>query len=187
LLATLVADVILAIALLMSLNLAASWGEMAGIPAGGDKSALGGLFAVLILMLIRWGAVVLLLWLGIMREAFAFLPAGRWTQVGIVLGGHLALGAVSYFGFNAVANGLTVDNLGPQKWSPLFGILLPLPALLLAGWAVNRDMLVRHPRVGIVLAMAMAVAHLALFRQRLESMRRPHAARAPVEQSQAST
>lgn len=185
-LATLIADVILAIALLMSLNLAASWGEMAGIPAGGDKSALGGLIAVLILMLIRWGAVAMLLWLGITRDAFSFLPAGRWPQVGIVLGGHLALGAVSYLGFNAVANGLTVDNLGPQKWSPLFGILLPLPALLLAGWAVNRDILTRHSRVGIVLAVTVAVGHFALFRQRLESMRRPHQAPAQVEEFQAS-
>jgi hypothetical protein len=164
---------VLAVALFMSIYMAAGWGEMAGIRGGGDKSGLGGLFAMLMLMGIRWAAVALLLLLAVWRGLFDFLPGGRWPGVGIVLGAHLLLGLVSYLGFNWVAEGLTADRFGPQRWSPLFGILLPLPALFVAGWAVNRDFLARHPRLGLVLAVAIALGHVALYRQRYESMRRP--------------
>lgn len=184
-LAVLFVNLVLAVAVFMSIYLAAGWGEMAGIPAGGDKSGLGGLFGMLILMGIRWSAVALLLAVGVWSGGFGFLAQGRWAQLGIVLGLHAALGVVSYLGFNAVADGLTADNLGPQRWSPLFGLVVPLPALLAAGWGANREFCARHPRTGILLAMAITFGHVMIYRQRHESMGRPLQAGPSVEQSSA--
>lgn len=183
--AGLLVNVVLAVAVFMSIYVAAGWGEMAGIPAGGDKSGLGGLFSMLILMGIRWSALALLLIIAATGGAFSFLPGGRWTQLGIVLGAHVGLGVISYLGFNAVAEGLTADNLGPQRWAPLFGIVLPLPVLLAAGWGVNRDLLAGHPRIGVILVMAITFGHLVIFRQRYESMRRPQHPVSAIEQSSA--
>jgi hypothetical protein len=184
-LALLVVNLVLAVAVFMSIYLAAGWGEMAGIPAGGDKSGLGGLFAMLILMGVRWSAVAVLLLVGVWSGAFGFLAQGRWAQLGIVLGAHAALGLVSYFGFNAVAEGLTADNLGPQRWSALFGVVLPLPAVLAAGWGANRELLARHPRTGVLLAVAITFGHLMIYRQRYQSMRHPLQAGASIEHSSA--
>lgn len=178
-------NLVLAVAIFMSIYLAAGWGEMAGIPAGGDKSGLGGLFAMLILMGIRWTAVAVLLGAAVWSGAFGFLAEGRWTQLGIILGVHAALGLLSYFGFNAVAEGLSADNLGPQRWSPWFGIVLPLPALLAAGWGANRELLARYPRTGILLAVAITFGHLMIYRQRYQSMRHPRQAGAAIEHSSA--
>ncbi len=181
----LVVNLVLAVAVFMSIYMAAGWGEMAGIPAGGDKSGLGGLFAMLILMGIRWTAVALLLGAGVWSGAFGFLAEGRWAQLGIVLGVHAALGVLSYLGFNAVAEGLSADNLGPQRWSPWFGIVLPLPALLAAGWSANRELLARYPRTGILLAVAITFGHLMIYRQRYQSMRHPLQAGTAIEHSSA--
>jgi hypothetical protein len=185
LIAALLLNSLFAVAVLMSIQMAAGWGEMAGIPAGGDKSGLGGLFSMLILMGIRWSALALLLLIVAVQGTFASLPGGRWSQFGIVLGAHAVLGVISYLGFNAVAEGLTADNLGPQRWSPLFGIVLPLPALLITGWAVNRDFFARHPRIGVTLALVITFGHLLIFRQRSESMRRPLHAESASQQSPA--
>lgn len=185
--AALAANAVLGLAVLMSVQIAAGWGEMAGIRGGGDKSGLGGLFAMLILFLIRWGAVALLLLVGLARGAFDVLPGGRWPEAGIVLGAHVALGLVSYFGFNWIAEGLTADRLEPQRWSPLFGLVVPLPGLLLGAWAVNRDAASRHPRLALLLALALVAAHAAVYRQRYESMRRPAAAPAPLPDSAPAT
>jgi uncharacterized protein YneF (UPF0154 family) len=54
--------------------------------------------------------------------------------------------------------------------------------LLIAGWAINRNMLARHPVIGVLLAVAIAIGHFLAFRQRHESMRRPPLATAFVEQ-----
>ena len=80
-LATILADCWLLIMLLLSLMIAAWWGELAGIRPGRDKSGLGGFAAVYLFLPMRWLGLAIL------------LPNWSW------LGVHAALGALSAFGF----------------------------------------------------------------------------------------
>jgi len=56
---------------------------------------------------------------------------------------------------------------------------------LAAGRGDNRDRFARHPRTGMMLAMAITFGHLLIFRQRYESMRRPHHVLTAIELSSA--
>lgn len=168
---------------LMSIQLAHAWGEMAGIAPGGDKSGLGGLFVVLVLGSIRWLAVAIALACGISNRAFDTLVAGHGAQFAILLGAHLLLGLASYLGFTWVANGLTRDHMGPQRFSWLFGVMLPLPTLLLAAWSLYPARVERHPRLALLLAAALVLAHIRVYQVTRDDMRATAARRAvPVSE-----
>lgn len=157
--------------LLISLMTASFWGEMAGIARGGDKSGLGGLAWVLLFMAIRWTAMLVALAAAVSTGAFEPFVATRWGQYGLVLGLHLALGLVSMYGFNWISNGLTRDEMGPQRLSWVFGVVLPLPAFLAAGWGLYSGWLARHPRLTAALLLGLVALHLLPFRHRLLDMR----------------
>ncbi len=63
----------------------------------------------------------------------------------------------------------------------LCAILLPLPALLAGGYAIQRDWLTRHSRVAAVLAVAIVALHAYLYRDRLRDMERSRAPRPSAE------
>ncbi len=157
--------------LLISLITSSFWGEMAGIARGGDKSGLGGLAWVLLFMAIRWTAMLVALAAAVSTGAFEPFVASRWGQYGLVLGLHLALGLVSMYGFNWISNGLTRDEMGPQRLSWLFGVVLPLPAFLAAGWGLYSGWLARHPRLTAALLLGLVALHALTFRHRLLDMR----------------
>ncbi len=161
----------LAFGLLISLMTASFWGEMAGIAPGGDKSGLGGLAWVLLFMAIRWTAMLVALAAAVSTGAFEPFAASRWGQYGLVLGLHLALGLASLSGFNWISNGLTRDEMGPQRLSWLFGVVLPLPAFLAAGWGLHSGWMARHPRLTAALLLGLVALHALPFRQRLLDMR----------------
>ncbi len=168
---TVVLNAVLVFAIISAIICASAWGEMAGIQPGGDKSGLGGFMMLMLFMAMRWLAVAVLLWSGVLREAFDFLPGDRWAQAGIVLGLHLALGLACYAGFTAITSGLQTDTMAPQRWTWLFGLLIPVPVLALAGWAVNRSFLQRHPSVGAVLLAGFLLLQILPYRSRANDMR----------------
>lgn len=159
-------------ALVASFYLAFAWGEVAGIPMGGDKTALGGLFILPLFMAMRWVALALALAAAASTGAFQPLAGVRWAQYAVVLGLHLVLGAGSLAGFNWIANGITYDLMAPQRWSWAFGILLPLPAFLAAGWGMHREWLGRHGLAAGLLVLGLVLLHLLPFRNRLADMHR---------------
>lgn len=164
--------VALVFALLVSFYLALAWGEVAGIPAGGDKTALGGLFVVPLFMGMRWVALAVALATATATGAFQPLAAGRGTQYALVLGAHLGLGLASVAAFNWIADGLTHDVMGPQRWSWLFGVWLPLPAFAAAGWGLHAGALGRRPILAWSLAGALLLLHLLPFQNRRADMQR---------------
>lgn len=153
-------------AALVSLLTASGWGEMAGIPRGGDKSGLGGLAFLLLFMAMRWLALAVALAAATFTGAFQPLAGSRGLQYVLVLGLHFGLGLASYAGFNWIANGLTRDVMAPQRWSWFFGILLPLPAFLAAGWGLHRGWVGRHGGLALALAAGVVLLHLLPFRSR---------------------
>lgn len=172
LLATLVANALFLATLGISVMNAWFWGEMAGIPRGGDKSGLGGLMAVLIFLVLRWGAVALLLGIAAWRGGLAQVPGnGVWMKLLCVLVIHAIIGGISLWGFTWVSNGLSHDNMGPQAWSPFFGIVIPLPMLLFSWWAINPGYSSRSPRAAIALALIMVVLHAWAFKSNLDGMK----------------
>jgi hypothetical protein len=184
LLVTLVANALFLATLGISIMNAWFWGEMAGIPKGGDKSGLGGLMAVMMFLALRWIAVAILLGIAAWRGGLDLLPgSSAWMKLGLALGIHAAIGALSYWGFSWVSNGLTHDNMAPQQWSWFFGIVIPLPMLLLAGWGINPGFAVRSPRTALVLAVMVVVFHIWPFRNNLQGMRARQAARAEADGS----
>lgn len=179
---TLALNGILAVGLFLSIYVATAWGEMAGHLPGGDKSGLGGFAMVFILMALRWLALALVLSAGVMRGGFDdWVAGGRGRQFLVVLGLHLAVGVLSAWVFNTLADGLTADRAAPRLVTALCAILLPLPALLAGGYAIQRDWLTRHSRVAAVLAVAIVALHAYLYRDRLRDMERSRAPRASAE------
>lgn len=170
LLPTLFGTLAFLVGLLMSVQAAHAWGEMAGITPGGDKTRLGGLFVVLVLLGIQWLAVVAALVCGMLKGGFDGWFSARGMQVAVLLGGHLALGAFCFFGFNWIADGLTHDQMGPQQLCWLFGTLLPLPALLVALAGLYANGLTRHPRIALVVALAVVLAHGGIYQHSRTSM-----------------
>lgn len=164
---------LLVLGLLLSVYLAFAWGEMAGIAMGRDKSALGGLFVVLFFMLLRWVTLALVLGIAVFAGGFAgLLEGGRWRVMAWVLGMHLLLGAGSYLGFTWVSQGLMQDQALPQRFAWLFGIVLPLPALVAGGWALNREWVSRWPRLALAVALGVLLAHALVYRAQLRDMQR---------------
>jgi hypothetical protein len=177
LLVTLVANALFLATLGISSMNAWFWGEMAGIVKGGDKSGLGGLMGVLIFLILRWIAVASLLGIAAWRGGLDFLPGSNaWMKLGLALVIHAAIGALSYWGFSWVSNGLSHDNMAPQQWSWFFGVVVPLPMLLLAWWGINTGFAARSPRMALVLAVLVVVSHVWPFRSNLNGMRGRRAA-----------
>jgi hypothetical protein len=61
--------------------------------------------------------------------------------------------------------------MGPQQWSWFFGIVIPLPMLLLAWWGINPGFAARSPKMAILLAIGVLLCHLLPFRSNLNEMR----------------
>lgn len=170
------------VALLFSVYIATAWGEVAGHLPGGDKTALGGFFVVFIFMGLRWATLGLLLWAGVGRGGFdEWLAGSRGRQLAIILGAHLAIGLVSGWSFNALVSVLTSDHAAPRVLTALLGVVLPIPALLAAGYAIQRDWVARHPRLALVLALAVVLCHALAYRDRVRDMDRNNARRAAAE------
>lgn len=147
------------------------WGEMAGIPRGGDKSGLGGLMGVMMFMALRWLCIGALLLIALWRGGLDFVPGGTWGKIGIVIGVHLAIGIASYLGFSWVSSGLTHDNMEPQKWCWFFAFVLPIPALLLAWQGLNPGFAARSPKMAVVLVLVVILCHAQAFRSNMNDMR----------------
>lgn len=181
-LATLLLNGVYLFALLFSVYVASAWGEAAGHVPGTNKSGLGGFVFVFILMMVRWLGLALLLWAGVARGGFdELLPGARGRQIAVVLGAHLVLGVLSAWCFNFVVTGLTQDRAAPRILTALFGIVLPLPALFAAGYAIQRDWMTRHPRTAVLLALALVLLHVLVYRDRLRDMQRTFTPRATPE------
>lgn len=159
-------------ALLVSFYLAFAWGEMAGIPKGGDKTSLGGLFIIPLFMGMRWIALSVALALAVAAGGFEGTGGGRGLQFALVLGIHAVLGGISLAAFNWIANGLTNDVIGPQRLSWVFGVLLPLPAFLVATWGLYRSWLVPRPLLAGGMALALVALHVLPFVTRQRDMER---------------
>ncbi len=157
---------------LVSLYTAHGWGEMAGIQPGGDKSGLGGLAFLLFFQALRWLALAVALGAAVWAGGFAALTPARGHQALLVLGLHAALGLASYAAFNWIANGITRDQMGPQRLAWVFAVVLPLPAFLAAAWGLWQGWLLRHPRLAVVLAVGVLLLHLLPFRSMMLDMRR---------------
>jgi hypothetical protein len=178
LVATLLSNGLVLAVLGISLMNAWYWGEMAGIPKGGDKSGLGGLMGVMIFLICRWIGVALVLGIAAWRGGFDELPGSTtWARLGLVLLLHAVIGGLSFWGFNWVSNGLTYDNMGPQAWSWFFGIVIPIPMLLLAWWGINPGYSARSPKMAIALAVIVVLLHAWAFRNNLQTMRASNARR----------
>ncbi|MGE0556448.1 MAG: hypothetical protein AB7R55_23730 [Gemmatimonadales bacterium] len=161
---TVLADLALAVALLVSANLALAWAELASYPLDGDKSALAGLGAVIFLMPIRWLGLALALGLGAWRGGFAELPGSRGLQTAIVLLAHLALGIASYRGLEAVNAAIQRGAAWPVAMAWALGIALPVASLALAIWGLHRVSIGRHPWIALALFVILLGSHLAAWR-----------------------
>lgn len=117
-LVTILSDCWLGILLLLSLMIAAWWGELAGIRPGLDKSGLGGFAMIYLFLPVRWVGLAIL------------LPSWSW------LGAHAVLGALSGYGF-----GRGVDHVHNDRELPvllgLLGAWLPVPVLWVEFTAVH--------------------------------------------------
>lgn len=159
-------------ALLVSFYLAFAWGEMAGIPKGGDKTSLGGLFIIPLFMGMRWVALAAALALAILSGGLDGVASGRGMQFTLVLGAHALLGGISLAAFNWIANGLTNDVMGPQRLCWVFGVAWPLPAFLAATWGLHRTWLSSRPVVAGALFLVLLALHLFPFVTRQRDMQR---------------
>jgi hypothetical protein len=118
---TIALDLLLAFALLFSAQIAAGWGELAGIRPGRDKSGLGGFAALFVLFLGRWlvlaGALL----------AVAHVGEGRW-----LLAAHAGLGGASVLLFQHGLARVQGDRTLPNVLAVLGGVVLPAPACTFA-------------------------------------------------------
>lgn len=152
LLATIALDLLLAITLLLSVQIAAGWGELCGIRPGGDKSGLGGFAMLFVLFGIRWAALALCL--------LCVPPAGElvWALVG-----HAALGFASARLFSRSVERVQKDGTVANAIGLLGSTLIPTPAWTFALHGANARWLGDSPAsfaaVGVVIALLHAVPH----------------------------
>jgi hypothetical protein len=133
--------------------------------------------AVLMVLILRWVAIAVLLGIAAWRGGLEILPGSTvWIKLAVALGIHLAIGALSGWGFSWVTNGLTHDNMGPQQWSWFFGVVVPLPVLLFTWWAINPGFAARSPKIAIALGLMVVVFHAWAFKSNLDGMRTRRAA-----------
>jgi hypothetical protein len=157
-------NLILLGAMFVSANLALAWAELATFDVYGDKSSLAGLGAAFILMVMRWLLVAAVLVIAALRGGFTELPGGRGTQIAIILGGHAALGIVSYRGIEWMTAAIQQSDAGPLRWAWVFAFLVPLPALAAALWGLNRRWMPRHRLLALGLLALAVWGHAAGWR-----------------------
>jgi len=158
------ADLALLFALFFSAYMALAWGEAGSFDVHGDKSALSGFGAVILFMGLRWIVLALALLLAVRRGGFAFLPGGRWAQAAVVIGAHVALGYLSYRGFDWITKAIQASNPAPLGWAWAFALLIPIPVFLVAFWALNRTWIPRHPVWATAVVVLVVWAHVAGWR-----------------------
>jgi hypothetical protein len=156
-LGTIALDLVLAFTLLLSAQIAAGWGELAGIRPGRDKSGLGGFVAIFALFAVRWLALAGLL-----------LAVARPGETAWLLGAHAALGAVSVLLFQHGIARVQADRWAPQAPTVLGGVVVPVPAFALVLQRVNAGWLAGDGGAGILAALAgaMLALHGACYRAR---------------------
>lgn len=159
-LATTALDLLLAVTLLVSLQIAAGWGELCGIRPGGDKSGLGGFAMLFLLFGCRWLVLAACL-------VYA-PPCGEraWT-----IAAHAILGVVSARLFSRGVDRVQRDGTVANTVGLVCSTLIPAPAWALAVHGVNASWLA-GPYVLPACAVAVALPHAALHEQRRRSMLR---------------
>lgn len=159
-------DLALLFALFFSANLALAWGELGSYDVHGDKSGLAGLLGAFFFMVARWLGLAVALAFAVLRGGLPWLPGGgRGAQLALVLGGHLALGVLSYRALEWVSGAIQRSEAGPQRLAWVFAFLLPLPAIALATWGLNREWIPRHRILALLLVSLAVWAHVAAWRQ----------------------
>lgn len=149
--ATILSDSCLSVMLLLSMMIAAWWGELAGIRPGRDKSGLGGFAAIYLFLPLRWLGLAIL------------MPSWAW------LGVHTALGALSAFGFARGVQRVQNDREVPVLLG-LLGALLAVPAL----WVdfTNVHSLPTTGRTSLLAGTALLALHSVLYLRRRRDLRR---------------
>lgn len=180
---TILIDGALLVGVLISVSMAAFYGELCGIEPGRDKSGLGGFAFAYLFMLMRWPLVAAGLLIGHARGAIPYLPPD-WPWWSLVLA-HAALGAIAAVAFGRGVDHVHADRRLPAAFGVLFGVLLPLPGWLAAIVGTNTTWLGNDvSTLGIVAGLLLA-CHGLPFRARLRGMRQMAArlaqATAPAE------
>ena len=162
---TVLLNLALMLAALLSAQLAVVWGELGSYPLQGDTSGMGGFGVVIFLMPIRWVLVAAGLLVGVRRVAFAGLLCGLWVKTAVALGLHLAMGVVAYQVLEWIARAVRDGTPGPQRVAIVFGLLLPTTIWVLAFLGVNRGWIVRHGWIAAVVLGLIVWVQLAGWRQ----------------------
>lgn len=159
LLVTIALDLLLAFTLLLSVQIAAGWGELCGIRPGRDKSGLGGFAMLFVLFAIRWAALAICL--------LCVPPAGErlWTLVA-----HGALGMASYRLFSRGVDRVQHDGTVGNGIGLLGSTLIPAPAWAFAVHGVNAEWLGGSTLAVVGPGVVIALLHTALHEQRRRSM-----------------
>ena len=160
LLATIVLDLGLAVALMFSLFAAFCWGELCGIRPGRDKSGLGGFVAIYMFFIIRWLGVALASW-----------ATARPGEVWWLLAAHTLLGVLSVHAFGHGLERVQHDRWAPPWLGMLAGAVLPAPALALSLLRVNSEHGDSLAIIAAVTAVLAALHALCVHRRRVETMR----------------
>ncbi len=163
-LATIGADLALLFTLLLSAQIAAGWGELCGIRPGRDKSGLGGFAAILILFVMRWGAI-----------AIGLLVVGGDGERLWLLGAHLALGIVSTVVFQRCVDGVSHDRMAKNTVGLLVGVALPTPALALVASRANAVWAGDSAVALAAFVAAIGALHFACYTSRRRDMLQPRA------------
>ena len=152
LLATIALDLPLAITLLISVQIAAGWGELCGIRPGRDKSGLGGFTMLLALFGFRW----------VVLAAYLLCVAPTGLRVWVLVG-HTVLGITSARIFTRGVDRVQRDGTVANAIGLLGSTLIPGPAWTFAVHGTNDGWLGRSPAsfvaVGVGIALLHAVPH----------------------------
>jgi hypothetical protein len=160
-LATIALDLVLAFTLLLSAQIAAGWGELAGIRPGRDKSGLGGFVGVYVLFVMRWLAL-----------AGVLLALANAGERGVLLGAHAALGGASVWLFQRGLERVQADRMVPNALAVLGGVLVPAPACTLALQRANVAWLGDGAGTLAAIAAVVLALHGACYRARRRDLLR---------------
>ncbi len=145
---------------MLSLMIAAWWGELAGIRPHRDKSGLGGFAAIYLFFGMRWALLAPL----VVCATVEWLP-GHWSIRLLV---HLLLGFVSVRLFGRGIAMVQQDRVVPWWLGCLGAVLLPAPALWLGcEVVVPKD----HAAPQIAMAVLLLLHALCFWRRRRELFR----------------